>query len=215
MTDPVHDPNPQDRRARDPNARDRAASDTSPRDPNAERRGPARAAATIAPESAADRTASAAATPEERGYEAERMAMDQAALEQRAGRSGSAESGSVAHLLRQLVDDVATLVRKELALASSEISHSVSELKQGLVSMVTGGAILYLGLVFLLLSATIGLAQVMPGWAAALIVGGVVTLIGVIMLMVGKQKVEPSHLAPNRTADSLRKDRDMVERQTR
>ncbi|MFU8817205.1 MAG: phage holin family protein [Pseudomonadales bacterium] len=196
MTDPVHDPNPRDPHARDPNVREPGVRD-DPRirgaDPGP--RGPARAAATLGPESAGHR--------EHADYERDRPP---------AARAEPTDTGSVAQLLRRLVDDVATLLRKEMALATSEISHSIDDAKQGAASMVIGGAILYLGLVFLLLSATLGLAQVMPGWAAALIVGGVVALIGVILLMTGRNKVQPS---VHRTSDAMRKDRDMIERQSR
>jgi uncharacterized membrane protein len=118
--------------------------------------------------------------------------------------------GSVPQLLRRLVDDTATLVRKELALATSEISKSVNDAKAGAVSMVAGGAVLYLGIMFLLAAATLALALFMRGWAAALIVGGVVTLVGVVMVLGGKKKMEPDL---RRTGESLRKDRDMIERQ--
>jgi hypothetical protein len=126
-------------------------------------------------------------------------------------RDYASDLGSVPQLLRRLVDDTATLVRKELALATNEISRSVDDVKTGAVSMVTGGAVLYLGIMFLLAAATLALALFMPGWAAALIVGGVVTLVGVIMLVAGKNKMEPNM---KRTGRSLRKDRDMIERQT-
>lgn len=127
---------------------------------------------------------------------------------------GPAEPSTVTHLLRQLMDDVTTLLRKELALATSEISHSVEEAKRGAGGLVSGGAVLYAGLIFLLASATLGLSEVMPGWAAALIVGGVVALIGFGMVQAGKKKLEPGSFAPDRAADSLRKDKDMIRRET-
>jgi hypothetical protein len=75
--------------------------------------------------------------------------------------------------------------------------------------------VLYAGGLFLLAAATLGLAEVMPGWAAALIVGGVVSLIGLIMLQVGKNKVRPRHFLPERLGEALRKDKDVIGRQTR
>lgn len=120
---------------------------------------------------------------------------------------------TVGRLVRELVDDVATLVRKELALASSEISHSIDAAKAGAGAAVAGGAVLYAGLLFLLLAATFGLAEVVPAWAAALIVGGVVTLVGFILFQSGKSKMQPGSFAPNRTSRSLHKDKEMLERQ--
>jgi len=126
---------------------------------------------------------------------------------------GGREPTSFGHLLSQLVEDVAVLVRKELALATSEVSHSIDQAKAGAGAAVGGGAVLYAGVLFLLLAATFGLAEIMPPWAAALIVGGVVTLIGLVMYRGGKSKLEAQSFKPDRTARSVRKDADMIERQ--
>lgn len=121
---------------------------------------------------------------------------------------------SAASLLRQLMDDAALLVRKELALAASEIRESVDEAKRGSASLVSGGAVLYAGLLFLLGAAAMGLAQFMPLWAAVLTIGVVVTLIGFVMLRSGKKKLEPGNFVPERTTDSLRKDKQAIRRHT-
>jgi hypothetical protein len=126
------------------------------------------------------------------------------------GRSGA----TVTTLLRDLATDVSELMRKEVALARGEIGHALSELKTGTVSLAAGGGVLYAGLLFLLLAATFGFATVMPLWLAALIVGAVVTLIGYIMVRSGQKRFQADHFKPDRTADSLRKDREMLERRT-
>jgi hypothetical protein len=126
-----------------------------------------------------------------------------------------AQATSVTTLLRDLAGDAATLTRKEVALARTEISHAISGLKTGLISAATGGGILYAGFLFLLLSATFGLATVMAPWLAALIVGGVVAVIGLILVMTGKQKLQAENFRPDRTTDAMRKDQDMLHRRTR
>jgi hypothetical protein len=120
---------------------------------------------------------------------------------------------SAPRLLGRLLDDVTTLIRKEMALATSEISHAVDEARKGATGLVSGGAVLYAGGLFLLLAATFALALIMPAWAAALIVGAAVSLVGLVMVQSGKRKVEARSFAPERTAQSMRKDRDMIERQ--
>ena len=117
-------------------------------------------------------------------------------------------------LMRQLMADAAVLVRKEAALAAAEINQSVDGLKAAIASMLSGGAILHAGILFLLAAVALALAQVMQLWLAVLIVGGIVTLIGIIMLQVGRKKLEPARLKPERTVDSLRKDKDALRRQT-
>lgn len=120
---------------------------------------------------------------------------------------------SAGALLRQLANDVAVLFRKELALAASEVGESVGEAKKGVASLVTGGAVLYAGFLFLLGAAAIYLATLMPAWAAALIVGAVTAIVGAIMVSAGKSKVHATSFAPSRTVDSMRKDAQTIRRQ--
>lgn len=110
--------------------------------------------------------------------------------------------------------DAAVLVRKEAALATAEINQSVDGLKGAVAGMVSGGAVLHAGILFLLAAASLGLARIVELWLAVLIVGGIVTLVGLIMLQAGKKKLDPARFKPEHTVDSLRKDRDALRRQT-
>jgi hypothetical protein len=121
---------------------------------------------------------------------------------------------SVTTLLRSLAGDAATLTRKEMTLARGEVSQAISSLKTGIIASATGGGVLFAGLLFLLLAATLGLATVMAGWLAALIVGGVVFLFGLILVGTGKKKMEADNFRPDRTIDSMRKDQEMLHRRT-
>lgn len=120
---------------------------------------------------------------------------------------------SAGALVRQLIGDVAVLFRKELALAASEVGQSVDEAKRGATSMITGGAVLYAGVLFLLAGLTLWLGTMMAIWAAALIVGAVVAVFGFILVQTGKKHVKPASFAPKRTMESLRKDQQTIERQ--
>lgn len=114
---------------------------------------------------------------------------------------------SVTTLVRELADDITSLFTKEVALAKSEISHSMQEAKAGAMGMISGGSVLYAGFLFLLLAAVLGLANVVELWLAALIVGAAVAIIGFAMVQAGKKKLEPSSFKPEHTIDSLKKDR--------
>lgn len=125
-------------------------------------------------------------------------------------RLAAREAESVPGLLRRLADEVSTLFAQELALLKSETTSAMHDVRSGIMSVATGGAITFLGAIFLLLAAVYGLSNVVEPWLAALIVGGVVTLIGLIMLLTGKKKVEPAAFRPRHTEASLRKDANMV-----
>ena len=119
---------------------------------------------------------------------------------------------SAADLLRQLLGDVTVLFRKELALAAAEVSHSVDEAKHGVQTMITGGAVLHAGVLLLLAAVTLWLATIMAAWLAALVLGAIVTVIGIVMVSAGKKRVSTRTLTPERTVASLRKDKQAVER---
>jgi uncharacterized membrane protein YqjE len=132
-------------------------------------------------------------------------------LEQRETLRGRSQAPTFT-LLRRLADEVTTLFTKELALLKVELTGALTETRTGIASLAAGGAVAFAGLLYLLAAAMFALMLVLPNWAAALIVGGVVTMIGLMMLVSGKNKLEPSAFNPERTRASLHKDRSMLER---
>lgn len=115
-------------------------------------------------------------------------------------------------LVRRLADEVTTLFTKEIALLKVETTNAIRETRTGIGSMAAGGAVLYAGFLFLLVSAFLGLSLVVEGWLAALIVGAVVAIIGAIMLSSGKKKLEASAFKPEHTQAAMQKDREMIKR---
>lgn len=126
--------------------------------------------------------------------------------------NGDRESQSAFGLLRRLTDELATLLRQELALATSEISRSMRVILTGAASLAVGGAVLYTGLLAMLAAAVLGLATVLHPWLAALVIGAAVTLIGIVLVSIGVRSLDPSTLKPSRTTESLRRDRDVITR---
>lgn len=126
----------------------------------------------------------------------------------RVARDEGAAGTSSVGLVTQLTREMTSLFSKELALAKSELSHSLHSAKVGAMGLATGGLVLFAGFLVLLASAVLGLANVMQLWLAALIVGGAVTIIGFGMVQSSKSKLEPSALKPKRAAHALHKDRD-------
>src|SRR5690606_26722240 len=115
-------------------------------------------------------------------------------------------------LVRRLADEVATVFTKEPALLQVGATDAIRETRGGGAANATGGAVLYAGFLFLLLAAYLGLSLVLEEWLAALIVGGVVALIGAIMLSSGKKKLDASSFKPEQTQAALQKDREMIKR---
>jgi hypothetical protein len=129
-----------------------------------------------------------------------------------ASDGGDRESQSAFGLLRRLTDELTTLLRQELALAAAEVSRSMRVLLTGAASLAVGGAVLFTGLLAMLAAAVLGLATVLQPWLAALVIGAAVAIIGAVLVMAGVRSVDPSTLKPARTAESLRRDRDVITR---
>lgn len=123
-------------------------------------------------------------------------------------------SSSFSSLFKSLTYDVTSLVRNEVELAKAEISEKASQASAGVGSIAAAGAIMFCGFLVLLAAAVFGLNTVLPPettpWLSALIVGGVVLLIGFIMLQSGRKKLKSQNLMPNRTMASLRNDREFA-----
>ena len=124
------------------------------------------------------------------------------------------DTRSVAELMSELATETSTLVRQEVALAKAEANEKVSQLTGGIKSLVVGGAMLIVSLFYVLDAVVYGLAQLLPEgyrlWLAALIVGVVLGIVGLMMLKKGEKSVEPRNLAPHRTTHSVKQDADMV-----
>ena len=129
-----------------------------------------------------------------------------------AGSNGDRESQSAFGLLRRLTDELSTLLRQELALATAEVSRSMRVMLGGSASLAVGGAVLFTGLLAMLAAAVLGLATVLAPWLAALVIGAAVAAIGVVLVLAGIRSMDPSTLKPSRTAESLRRDRDVITR---
>lgn len=115
-------------------------------------------------------------------------------------------------LVRRLMDELATLFGQEMALATAELTGALGKLIAAVVSIAAGSAVLFAGFLVLLAAAVLGLSNVLAPWLAALIVGGVVSIIGLIMVLAGRKAADPSALKPQRSADSLRKDKAVLTR---
>lgn len=127
------------------------------------------------------------------------------------------ENRSISRLMSDLAGETTSLVRQEVALAKAEANEKLGQLTNGIKYLVIGGAILIVSLFYILDAVVYGLAQLMPEgyrlWLAALIVGVVLGIVGVMLLKKGERNVQPHNLTPRRTAQSVRLDSQMVKGQ--
>jgi xanthine/uracil permease len=113
---------------------------------------------------------------------------------------------SIGTLLSDLATESVLLIRQELALLKAEMHEKFSRAGQGATAIGAGALIAYSGWLVLLAAAVLGLAEVLPAWLAALIVGLVLLGIGALLLLVGRNRFAAGSLTPDRTLRTLRED---------
>lgn len=126
-------------------------------------------------------------------------------------RTGAPRKRRLVELLTDVPRLVSDLVTAEIEQAKAELKAKVKALGVG-GGMLAGAAVILLFMVGVLLtSAVLALALVMPGWAAALVVAGVLLVIAVIVGLIGyrklKQGIPPT---PEKTIESVKRDIDAI-----
>ena len=114
---------------------------------------------------------------------------------------------SIGELFGDLAKDMGVLVRQEIGLATTEITHKASRLGRDLAVLAVGGLVAYAGVLCVLAAIIIALATAgLPWWLAALLVGVVVLIIGVVLVQRGVGALKRADLAPRETMRTLKED---------
>lgn len=115
-------------------------------------------------------------------------------------------------LFTDLMRESSTLVQQEIALAKAEVTEKATQAGKSVAALAVGGAVAFVGLLFILMGVTYFLAEVLewPRWVSALVVGLVVAAIGGLLLMKGRRDMEADKLKPQKTLHSLQADKQLV-----
>jgi hypothetical protein len=126
----------------------------------------------------------------------------------------SLQRESFGELLGQLANNSAALVRDEIALAKQEMSEKLSAFKSGVITIAAGAVIAYLGSLALIAAIILGLSYVVDPWLSALIVGGVLALVGGIIVFTGIGQLKRTSLKPEQTIETLEEDKEWLKELT-
>lgn len=85
-------------------------------------------------------------------------------------------------LIQDVGASVDRLVRAELRMAVAEARAEVVAVGGAAMTLAVGAIVATLSAVFLLLAAVAGLTRVLPTWAAALVVGGAVGVVAIVLV---------------------------------
>ena len=128
----------------------------------------------------------------------------------------STGSKSTAQLIHDVSELVPRLVREELALAKAELAEKGKHAGLGAGLFGGGGLVAFLGLATLIAAAVLGLAEAVPAWAAALIVGAVLLVLAAVLAQVGRSQVRQAvPPLPTQAVDSTKHDVQVVKESVR
>jgi len=112
---------------------------------------------------------------------------------------------SIGELFAELSRETSALIRKEMELATTEMTAKLKTASTQGAIVAAGGALVHAGLLVLLAAIVIGLAQLgVAPWLSALLVAAVVMAVGYLLATTGMTKMRATSLAPTQTMESLK-----------
>lgn len=120
------------------------------------------------------------------------------------------QTKTLGDLVRELTEDLSTLVRSEIALAKIELKQTAAGI--GTVGGLLAAALFcaLFALAFLLVTAVLALAVVVPPWLSSLIIAVVLIIGAVVLAMLGKNRMQRIDFFPASTVRSVKDDVDSI-----
>ncbi|TDR93242.1 phage holin family protein [Enterovirga rhinocerotis] len=123
-----------------------------------------------------------------------------------------AEPGpSLQDLVGAVFRDGASLARTELSLFKAEMASNATGFAKGAGMFLAASVFAVASLIWLTQALVYGL-EIVTGskWISALIVGGLLAVIALVLILIGRRYVSAASLTPARTARSVRRDADIL-----
>lgn len=112
---------------------------------------------------------------------------------------------SLGDLFAELSRETGVLVRKEVELATTEMTAKAREAGTHVGTVAAGGALAHAGLLVLLAAIVIGLAQMgVTPWLSALLVALVTMIVGYVLVNNGLSSLKRTSVAPRQTIESVK-----------
>lgn len=134
--------------------------------------------------------------------------------EERSAQDGQSSDRSLGELFSELTKETTDLVRKEVALAKTELSHKAAHVGKDVGFLAGGALVAYAGFLTLIAAVVLGLGNAIPLWLSALIVGAVVIAVGGALVYMGMNQLKRLDLAPKQTLETIKEDAQWAKQQT-
>lgn len=117
------------------------------------------------------------------------------------------DNRSLGELFAELSRETGTLIRKEMELATREMTANLKQAGAQAGMVAAGGALAHAGLLVLLAAMVLGLAQLgITPWLAALIIGVLTVGVGYLLANRGLANLRRTNMAPVQTIETLKED---------
>ena len=98
-------------------------------------------------------------------------------------------------------------------MAQTELTQKATSVGKNVGFLVVGGAVGYAALLAVLAASVIGLANFIPTWASALVVGIVVGIVAFILISSALKSLKQTEFSPRETVKSLKEDAEWLKNQ--
>lgn len=130
---------------------------------------------------------------------------------ERSTRQERAPKRSLIGLITDLPSLFGDLVRGEIESLKAELVEKLKHAGIGIGMLVVAGVFAFFATGVFTAAGILGLAEVLPAWASALIVGGALLVITVILALIGVSQVKRgTPPTPDKTITSIKKDVDVI-----
>ena len=124
------------------------------------------------------------------------------------------DNRSIGDLLAELSRETSQLVRKEVELASTEMTAKAKKAGGHVGVAAAGGALAHAGLLIFLAALVLGLSELgVAPWLSALIISLLTLGVGYLLVNRGLSGLRNSSVTPTRTMESLKEDARWTTRQ--
>jgi uncharacterized membrane protein YqjE len=119
---------------------------------------------------------------------------------------GTTPDDTVGALVHRLSEQIPELVRSEMRLAQAELTQKGKRAGIGIGMFSVAGLLAHFGLATLIATAVIALDLVLPLWAAALIVAGVLFVCALGAALGGRREIQQATPPADETIASVKQD---------
>ena len=131
----------------------------------------------------------------------------EARLRTEAAHPATTAEPTIGALVHQLSEEIPELVRSEIRLAQAEVTEKGKRVGVGLGIFSAAGLLAWFGVATLIATGILALAEVLPAWAAALIVAAALLVLAGMLALIGKSKVSSGQpLKPERAVAGVHED---------